>query len=234
MTHPNIELLKRGKKQRTAKLSHNLSDTWNLAYTRSSNKFKPPILQYCKQCRHITQLEHLGDEFRILVSTLKQQMQEKDSIICKLKIRLDKLEKVQIPPTDIIPSEKLQQLHETISEIKVKQLEIIAQQTHLQLETTNQHQCMQKQVEEQSSWVQVKGQKGFTDCGNGNERIISNLDFLHETLDLKNIMMEKAWTAHDDSLIIHFRFVADKLQALREKKKLFTLSTKIYLDIDLT
>jgi len=37
----------------------------------------------------------------------------------------------------------------------------------------------------------------------------SSPNFLHETLNLKNIMVEKAWTTHDDSLIILFRYVAD-------------------------
>jgi len=73
-------------------------------------------------------------------------MEEKESLFSELKIKLDNLEKVHIPPADIILFDKLQQLHETICEIKVKQSKIIAQKTHIRLETTNQDQSMQKRV----------------------------------------------------------------------------------------
>lgn len=61
----------------------------------------------------------------------------------------------------------------------------------------------------------------------------ANLDFLHNTLDLKNIKVEKAWIVQDESLIIRFDSVVDRLQALRVKK-LLSLPNKIYLDVDLT
>lgn len=61
-----------------------------------------------------------------------------------------------------------------------------------------------------------------------------SLDLFHDTLELQNITVQKAWFAHDDSLIICFHSATDRFQALRVKKKLFTLSTKIYLDADLT
>lgn len=129
-----------------------------------------------------------------------------------------------------------------LSKINVKQSDIIAQQTHLQLGTTNQHQSMQKLIKEQSSWVQdvkvspivemamnVKFEEerlrhnkelNLRVCGlpKPSDPFKSNMEFLHETVDLKNIMVEKAWTAHDDSLIIRFRSATDQLHALRSKK----------------
>lgn len=62
----------------------------------------------------------------------------------------------------------------------------------------------------------------------------ARLNFLHKKLDLKNILVEKVWTAQDDSLVIRFHSAAECLQALRAKKKLFSLPTKIYLNADLT
>lgn len=46
--------------------------------------------------------------------------------------------------------------------------------------------------------------------------------------------LEKTWIVSDDTLVIRFQTTSDRLQALQAKKKLFSLSHKIYLDEDLT
>ena len=51
---------------------------------------------------------------------------------------------------------------------------------------------------------------------------------------ISNITLAKTWFGHDGTLFLRFLSLVDRLQALREKKKLFLLPTNIFLDEDLT
>ena len=58
--------------------------------------------------------------------------------------------------------------------------------------------------------------------------------FLNEKLDLQDLTLDRAWLGYDSTLFLQFRSAADRLRALRAKRKLFSLPSKIFLDEDLT
>jgi hypothetical protein len=60
--------------------------------------------------------------------------------------------------------------------------------------------------------------------------------FLHDTLDLKDLTLERAWMGPNSTLFLRFRTLEDRLRALRAKRKLSSLppTQKIFLDADLT
>lgn len=58
--------------------------------------------------------------------------------------------------------------------------------------------------------------------------------FLSKKLGIYDIRLDRPWFGHDDTLFFRFLSLANRLQALRKKKKLFLLPTKIFLDEDLT
>lgn len=58
--------------------------------------------------------------------------------------------------------------------------------------------------------------------------------FLCDQLGLSEIKLDRCWFGQGDVLFIRFFSLADRLQALRAKRKLFSLPSKIFLDEDLT
>ena len=58
--------------------------------------------------------------------------------------------------------------------------------------------------------------------------------FLNEKIDLRDVTLDRAWLRYGSSLFLRFRLAADHLRALRAKRKLFSLTSKIFLDEDLT
>jgi hypothetical protein len=58
--------------------------------------------------------------------------------------------------------------------------------------------------------------------------------FLRDNLDLPDVTLDRAWLGFDSTLFLRFRSVTDRLRALRAKRKLFSLPSKIFLDEDLT
>ena len=58
--------------------------------------------------------------------------------------------------------------------------------------------------------------------------------FLSEKLGISDITLDKCWFGIGDILFIRFFSFTDRLRALRAKRKLFSLPSKIYLDEDLT
>ena len=58
--------------------------------------------------------------------------------------------------------------------------------------------------------------------------------FLCDQLGLTDIALDRCWFGYEGVLFIRFFSLADRLQALRAKRKLFSLPSKIFLDEDLT
>jgi hypothetical protein len=60
--------------------------------------------------------------------------------------------------------------------------------------------------------------------------------FLHNTLDLKDITLERAWMGPNSTLLLRFWSLEDRLRALWAKRRLILLPTthKIFLEVDLT
>ena len=58
--------------------------------------------------------------------------------------------------------------------------------------------------------------------------------FLNEKLDLQDVTIDIAWLGYDSTLFLRFSSVVDCLRALRAKRNLFSLPSKIFLDEDLT
>lgn len=63
---------------------------------------------------------------------------------------------------------------------------------------------------------------------------IAGYSFLKDQLGISVITLDRCWLGPDSTIFIWFLSLSDKLRALREKKKLFSLSPKIYVDEDLT
>lgn len=61
----------------------------------------------------------------------------------------------------------------------------------------------------------------------------SALSFIHNTLDLTDIDLEKAWNMENYTLIIQFQSLCDCLRTLRDKRLLASLPYKVFLDADL-
>ncbi|GLJ27793.1 hypothetical protein SUGI_0545450 [Cryptomeria japonica] len=64
--------------------------------------------------------------------------------------------------------------------------------------------------------------------------MVTGSSFLCDYLGISGIILDRACISHDSTLFLHFQSIADCLCALRAKRKLFTLPTKVYLDEDLT
>ena len=64
--------------------------------------------------------------------------------------------------------------------------------------------------------------------------MVAGHSFLFDQLDLSNITLEKCWFGTGDTLFVRFLSFSEKLRVLRAKRKLFSLSSNIYLDEDLT
>lgn len=58
--------------------------------------------------------------------------------------------------------------------------------------------------------------------------------FLCDQLGLTDITLDKCWVGHGDILFIKFLSLADRFRALRAKRNLFSLHSKIFLDEDFT
>ena len=58
--------------------------------------------------------------------------------------------------------------------------------------------------------------------------------FLRDSLGLSDIALDGAWVGQDSTLFIRFRNAMDRLCALRDKRKLFSLLDRKFLDEDLT
>ena len=58
--------------------------------------------------------------------------------------------------------------------------------------------------------------------------------FLRDTLGIPDINLDRAWLGHDSTLFLKFRIATDRLCSLKDKRKLFSLPNKIFLDEDLT
>ena len=58
--------------------------------------------------------------------------------------------------------------------------------------------------------------------------------FLSDQLGITDITLDRCWFGTGDTLFIKFFSFSDRLRALRAKRKLFSLPSKIYLDEDLT
>jgi hypothetical protein len=58
--------------------------------------------------------------------------------------------------------------------------------------------------------------------------------FLHDTLDLKDISLERDWVGANSTLFILVKTFRDHLRALQAMKRLSSLPQKIFLDVDLT
>jgi len=57
---------------------------------------------------------------------------------------------------------------------------------------------------------------------------------LRDTLGLPDLTLDRAWVGLDTTLFLRFHNAADRLCALRAKRKLFSLLDKIFLEEDLT
>jgi hypothetical protein len=66
-----------------------------------------------------------------------------------------------------------------------------------------------------------------------NPMVVGTL-FLRDNLDLPDVTLDRAWLGSNSTLFLQFRSAVDQLRALRAKRKLFSLPSKIFLDEDLT
>ena len=57
--------------------------------------------------------------------------------------------------------------------------------------------------------------------------------FLFDQLDISDVTLDKCWFGTGDILFIRFFSFSSRLRALRAKRKLFSLPSKIYHDEDL-
>ena len=64
--------------------------------------------------------------------------------------------------------------------------------------------------------------------------MVIKTSFLRDTLDLQDVTLDRAWIGSNSTLFLWFRFIVDQLRALRSKRKLFSLPSKIFMDKDLT
>ena len=58
--------------------------------------------------------------------------------------------------------------------------------------------------------------------------------FLSDKLGISDITLDRSWVGPDGTLSLQFLSLSDRLRALRLKKKLFPLPSKIFLNEDLT
>lgn len=58
--------------------------------------------------------------------------------------------------------------------------------------------------------------------------------YLKDQLDILDITLDKYWFGWNGTLVTRFSSLYNRLRALRAKRKLFTVPSKIYLDEDLT
>jgi hypothetical protein len=67
-----------------------------------------------------------------------------------------------------------------------------------------------------------------------SDPMVIGTSFLRDNLDLQDVTLDRAWMGSDSTLFLRFRSAVDRLRALRAKRKLFSLPSKIFLDEDLT